>query len=90
MSEDIPDKGIKSGVTAILATAIVVFAFILFYALLFRNIQGSSKDIILFVLGAVSTNLTQVVSYYFGSSKGADEKTRIISNITRDNNRTAI
>ena len=85
------EKTLKSSVTAILATAIVLFAFILFYALLFKNIQGTSKDIILFVLGAVSTNLTQVVSYYFGSSKSADDKTKIIGNMSwRDKNQTAI
>ena len=69
----------KATINSVIATFIVVFSFLLFYALLFKDVQDKSKDVILFVLGAVSTNLTQVVSYYFGSSKGSEEKQNIIN-----------
>lgn len=45
----------------------------LFYALLFKGISETSKDVILFILGSVSTILTQIISYYFGSSKDATD-----------------
>jgi len=64
------DKVTKS-VQAILAVLITLFTFLLFYALLFKGISDSSKDVILFILGSVSTILTQIISYYFGSSKDA-------------------
>ena len=66
----------------IIAIGIVVATFSLFYALLFKDMNGSSKDIILFVLGCVSSNVTQIVSYYFGSSKSSDDKTKAINHLT--------
>jgi len=69
----------KVTIGSLIATFIVIFSFLLFYALLFKDVQDKSKDVILFVLGAVSTNLTQVVSYYFGSSKGSEDKQNIIN-----------
>jgi len=75
----------SKGINAILGITIVVFTFILFYALLFKNVQGTSKDIILFVLGCVSTILSQVVSYYFGSSKGSADKNQMLSDSINNN-----
>ena len=71
----------------IIAIGIVVATFILFYALLFKNVtEGTSKDILLFVLGCVSSNVTQIVSYYFGSSKSSEDKTKAITNLSTDKN----
>jgi hypothetical protein len=68
----------------IIAIGVVIAAFVLFYALLFKDIQeGTSKDILLFVLGCVSSNLTQIISYYFGSSKSSDDKTKAITNFSQ-------
>ena len=63
----------------IIAIGIVIGTFVLFYALLFKDINGASKDILLFVLGCVSSNVTQIVSYYFGSSKSSDDKIKAIN-----------
>jgi hypothetical protein len=68
----------------IIAIGIVVATFVLFYALLFKNIvDGTAKDVILFVLGCVSSNLTQIISYYFGSSKSSEEKTKTIHDLSQ-------
>ena len=68
----------------ILALGVIIATFVLFYALLFRNIvDGTSKDIILFVLGCVSSNVTQIISYYFGSSKSSEDKTKAITNFSK-------
>jgi predicted permease len=86
MINEILDR--KINIISFLAFFVVLFSFSLFYALLFKDVKNESRDVILFVLGAVSTNLTQVVSYFFGSSHGADEKTKIIKdNITIMNER---
>lgn len=66
----------------IIALIVVLASFLLFYSLLFKDIAGVSKDILLFVLGCVSTILTQIVSYYFGSSKGSDDKSNTIHNLS--------
>jgi len=69
-------------VQTIIAIVVVFATFLLFYALLFKDINGVAKDIILFVLGCVSSNLTQIISYYFGSSKGADDKSNTIHTLS--------
>ena len=72
----------------IIAIGIVVATFILFYSLLFKDItEGTSKDILLFVLGCVSSNVTQIVSYYFGSSKSSEDKTKAITNLSQNNDK---
>jgi hypothetical protein len=78
---------ITKATQTILAVGITIAAFVLFYALLFKNIvDGTAKDIILFVLGCVSSNLTQIISYYFGSSKSSEEKNKYMSrSYERDN-----
>lgn len=73
-------------VQTILAIGIAVATFILFYALLFKDVTGTAKDIIMFILGCVSSNLTQIISYYFGSSKSSDDKSKIITNLSENQN----
>ena len=38
----------------------------------------SRKDILIYVLGVLSAVATQVVSYYFGSSSGSNQKNDIL------------
>jgi len=40
------------------------------------------KNIIIYILGALTTISTQVVAYFFGSSRGSKEKQKIISDLT--------
>jgi hypothetical protein len=68
----------------VLAYGITLAAFILFYMLILKHNLGVEKDIIIFILGAVSSNLTQIISYYFGSSKGSDEKSKTIDSLTQE------
>lgn len=67
----------------IIALGVVVATFLLFYFILLKDVSnGTAKDILLFVLGCVSSNLTQIISYYFGSSKGSEDKNDTITNLT--------
>lgn len=63
-------------VTPVLAIAILVATFILFGLVMFAQgiIDPTRKDIIIYVLGVLSAISTQIVSYYFGSSKGSTDK----------------
>lgn len=56
---------------------------ILFFILIFRpgNVPEGSKEIILYILGVLSAVLTQIYSYYFGSSASSAAKDRTISSI---------
>jgi hypothetical protein len=62
-----------------LGTIIIVLA--LFYVLIFSPsvIKSESKDVIMYILGVLSAVLTQVYSYYFGSSAGSAEKSRTLA-----------
>ena len=68
----------------IIAIGTVIATFILFYALLFKHVTGVEQNIIIFILGVLSSNLTQILSYYFGSSKGADDKMKVIDTLSQN------
>ena len=61
-------------VTPILALGTVGLSFVLFGVLAFTDVQGSTKDIVIYILGALSSAVTMVLGYYFGSSAGSKEK----------------
>lgn len=61
-------------VPAILALGVVTLSFILFSILIFVQVQENSKDILIYILGVLSAAVTQILSYYFGSSLGSKDK----------------
>lgn len=61
-------------ITPILALTITGLTFVLFYMIMFRGVNGIEKDILVFVLGALTGYVGMVLSYYFGSSLGSHQK----------------
>jgi hypothetical protein len=61
-------------VTPILALGTVGLTFILFAVIIFVDVDANSKDILIYVLGALTSAVTMVLGYYFGSSAGSKEK----------------
>lgn len=63
-------------IVPILALGVLVATFVLFGLIMFNDglIDATRKDIIIYVLGVLSAISTQIVSYYFGSSKGSADK----------------
>lgn len=70
-------------VASFLALGTVVLTLLLFYVLIFSKspIVDEKKDIILYILGVLSATLTQIYSYYFGSSAGSSAKSQTIENL---------
>jgi hypothetical protein len=64
-----------------IGTTVITLAF--FYILIFKphSITTESRDIVLYILGVLSATLTQIYSYYFGSSAGSADKARTIAGI---------
>lgn len=64
-----------------LGTILIVLA--LFYVLIFspKVIQNDSKDIVMYILGVLSAVLTQIYSYYFGSSAGSADKAKTLASM---------
>lgn len=68
-------------VTPILALGTVTLSFILFAVILFVQVDQASKDIIIYVLGALTSAVTMILGYYFGSSVGSKEKSQQLDEI---------
>ena len=65
----------------IMAMSTIIIVLALFYVLIFSPtvIKSESKDIIMYILGVLSALLTQIYSYYFGSSQGSADKSRTLA-----------
>jgi len=61
-------------VTPILALGVVTLSFVLFMTLIFIEVKAESREILIYVLGAVNSATTMILGYYFGSSLGSKEK----------------
>ena len=71
-------------VTPILALGTVGLTFILFAVIIFVDVDAESKDILIYVLGALTSAVTMVLGYYFGSSAGSKEKSQRIDDLLGD------
>lgn len=70
-------------VTPVLALGTVGMTFILFAIIIFTDVDGDSKDILIYVLGALTSAVTMVLGYYFGSSAGSKEKDSKIKDLMK-------
>lgn len=65
---------INKVVTPLLALGVVGLSFVLFSILIFVQVKPEAKDILIYILGVLSAAVTQILSYYFGSSQGSKDK----------------
>ena len=70
-------------VTPVLALGTVSIALLLFGVVLFQTglIDPSRKDLAIYILGALTTAVTQILSYYFGSSDGSAKKNILLEDM---------
>ena len=68
-------------VTPVLALGTVALTFILYGIIIFTDVDEQSKDILIYVLGALTSAVTMVLGYYFGSSAGSKEKSQKLDEI---------
>lgn len=61
-------------VTPVLAVVVTGLSFLLFTVLMFVDVKENAKDILIYILGVLSAAVTQILSYYFGSSQGSKDK----------------
>jgi len=71
---------LAKNITPYLALGTTILTIVLFYFMIFskQQLPPDKKDIILYVLGVLSAVLTQIYSYYFGSSAGSAAKQKTI------------
>jgi hypothetical protein len=66
-----------------LALGTTLLTFALFFSLIFGYCeQGNTKEIVLYILGVLSAIVTQIFSFYFGSSQSSKDKNQTIQNLT--------
>ena len=66
-------------ISPILALGTTVLTFALFYVVIFRKEVGQdTKELIYYILGVLSAIITQIFSFYFGSSQGSADKQQFI------------
>jgi hypothetical protein len=70
-------------VTPVLALGSVILSFILFAVLIFIDVQPEAKDILIYILGVLSAAITQILSYYFGSSVGSKDKDEQLKGLSK-------
>lgn len=79
---------LEKNIHSILAFCIMLITFILYIVVIYASTRpdfknSEAKDIVIYILGALTTVATQVVSYYFGSSSGSADKSRALSAIAK-------
>lgn len=75
---------LAKNVHPILALSIMALTFILYWWVISASkdpefLKSGAKDIIIYILGALTTIATQVVSYFFGSSAGSADKSKTLN-----------
>jgi hypothetical protein len=68
----------------------VGLTFFMFWYMLFSSKSATAiaensalKDIMIYILGALTTVSSQVCSYYFGSSSGSADKTKALNDLVK-------
>ena len=70
-------------VTPVLALGSVILSFVLFAVLIFIDVKAEAKDILIYILGVLSAAITQILSYYFGSSVGSKDKDEQLKGLSK-------
>lgn len=79
---------LAKNVHPLLAFAIMGLTFILYTVVIYGStkegfLRPETKDIVIYILGALTTVATQVVSYFFGSSSGSADKSKALNALAK-------
>jgi len=66
---------------SILALITVLATFLLFFYFAQGTFEGPRKDIVIYILGVLSTITTQIFAFYYGSSIGSKDKDEFIKRL---------
>lgn len=70
---------VKDNTPKILAYAMTIGFFATLAFMLFANVPTGSRDLLNIMLGMLGTSFVSVIAYYFGSSAGSSEKTKLLA-----------
>jgi len=72
-------KGVRDIFMICLGAVIVVGFFMLMYFLVYIAIPETNKQILNLVIGALIASFSTIVNFYFGSSKGSQDKSEMMN-----------
>lgn len=77
---------IYKNINPLLALLVVIVSFGFFGIVLNFDFSKdpAKKELIIYLVGGVQTIVTMVMSYYFGSSKGSSDKSKVIENMNKN------
>lgn len=81
VQETVNASWLSKNITPLLAGVTVFLAFVLFYIFAFKTVDVASKDIVIYILGVLSAIVSQIFSFYYGSSIGSQDKSDQIKKI---------
>jgi hypothetical protein len=64
---NLPD--FKTNITGIVAISVLLLSYAILFSIIFWDFPSDQKDIYFTIAGGVTSIVTMVISYYFGSSK---------------------
>lgn len=70
---------VKDNTPRILAYALVLGFFSVLGFMLVANVPAGSRDLLNIMLGMLGTSFVSVIAYYFGSSAGSNEKSKLLA-----------
>jgi uncharacterized membrane protein len=65
---------LKKNTTAIIAIIILTLSYAILFSIIFWDFPSEQKDIYFTIAGGVTSIITMVISYYFGSSKNSKDE----------------
>jgi hypothetical protein len=74
---------LAKNVAPYLALGTTVLTFSLFTFILIKDVDDKKKEIIFYILGVLSAIVTQIFSYYFGSSMGSANKAQTLDTLLK-------
>ncbi|WP_075187656.1 hypothetical protein [Teredinibacter haidensis] len=85
IQESVNASWLSKNIHPILALGIIGLTFFMYFWIIYRGwgaIEGTGmKEIIIYILGALTTVSTQVAAFFFGSSQGSKDKQKALSDI---------
>lgn len=82
LNESVNTTRLNKNLMPYIAIGTIVIVFALFFVLIFTpDSVKDAKEIVMYILGILSAVLTQIYSYYFGSSAGSVTKDRTIAGL---------
>lgn len=74
---------LNKNIVPLLAVGCLSLSFILFYQVFWLGVTPEKKEVLIYILGVLSSMDMAILTYYFGSSSGSAKKTAMIEEVLR-------